>query len=363
MLWEIIKARILRFWEWIVRIGRLAFVTKSSVFYVAGRYLRDNDRENVILRGINLPLLDDWEFPVSHKLAQVEKSGANAVRIQWYAQYPNAQRPAYTVSDLDAFLEQCRTSRIIPIVMLQDCTCGSDVNLVNTQLMAWWTHPDVVTVLKKHERYLIINLANELGEYRWQGSTPAALDDFKNAYKQAITSIRSTGLRMPIMIDAPDCGTSIEVFISIGQELIQHDPRHSLLLSAHAYWADYQGMPHITTGSNAGLPIVFGEIANKQFNNGDECYYGLDGTNLNNPPPTGFRYQDLLTRLASLDIGWLAWAWYKDNCSARQITSDGTYTPAGSPTGLTPYGTDILENAVYGLRLGSAKAKRTNSLP
>ena len=40
-----------------------------------------------------------------------------------------------------------------------------------------------------------------------------------------------------VMIDAPDCGTSLHAFTSIGQELIDHDPRHNLLLSAHAYWA------------------------------------------------------------------------------------------------------------------------------
>src|ERR687885_1208881 len=39
----------------------------SDVFYVEGRYLYDNDRRKVILRAINLPLLDDWNFPGSDK--------------------------------------------------------------------------------------------------------------------------------------------------------------------------------------------------------------------------------------------------------------------------------------------------------
>src|SRR5687767_4792250 len=76
------------------------YITKSGVFYVKGRYLYDNERRKVILRGINLPLLDDWAFPGNDKLGELAKTGANAVRIQWYAQYPNPQRPPYKIEDL-----------------------------------------------------------------------------------------------------------------------------------------------------------------------------------------------------------------------------------------------------------------------
>src|SRR5919199_1224398 len=87
-----------RVWE---AIHDVWYFTKSDVFYVKGRFLRDNERRKVILRGINLPLLDDWAFPGTDKLAELEKTGANAVRIQWYMQYPQPKypwqpkRPAY----------------------------------------------------------------------------------------------------------------------------------------------------------------------------------------------------------------------------------------------------------------------------
>jgi mannan endo-1,4-beta-mannosidase len=145
-----------------------------------------------------------------------------------------------------------------------------------------------MTVLKKHQQHLIINLANELGFYRWVGSTTTALEDFKNAYKTAITSIRQQDLHVPLMIDAPDCGTSLEAFNLVGQQLINHDPDHNLLLSEHAYWAGYDGFSALNTAIQANLPIVFGEIANTQ----DEVingvtqygYYSLDGSNQGNPP-------------------------------------------------------------------------------
>src|SRR5260370_37744813 len=116
---------------------------------------------------------------------------------------------------------------------------------------------------QKHKQYLVINLANELGFVRWSADPATALREFKNAYKSAIPSIREK-LHMPVMIDAPDCGTSIDACITIGQELIDHDPDHNLLLSTHAYWAAYDGMPHIDSAVNGHLPIVFGEVANKQ---------------------------------------------------------------------------------------------------
>jgi mannan endo-1,4-beta-mannosidase len=360
----------------------------SPVFYVtntkyglddSGRYwLRDNEHNRIILKGINLPLLDDWLFPATNpigKLDQLAKSGANCVRIQWYDDYDSDGRPPYSTSDLDRVLEACRTSRLIPLVTLFDCTCEPDPELVNTQLMSWWTRPDVLAVLKRHQRYLIINLANELGSYRWQNWSQTALNNFKNAYKKAITTIRNSGLRAPIMIDAPDCGTSVNAFLTIGQELIDHDPQHSILLSTHTYWggADYDGSSDVDLAIRAKLPIVVGEIANKQPANGEECYYALDETGINHKPLSGFSYKKFLVYLTQMEVGWLAWSWGPDKCDHRRMTfwhnpqepGDGSYTgpPSGNPTGLTPYGCDILHHGTYGLRLGYFRPQKTNSLP
>jgi mannan endo-1,4-beta-mannosidase len=327
---------------------------RTSTLYTKGRYLYDSFGNKVILRGINLPLLDDWDFPQTDKLAELEKTGANAVRIQWYKDYGQSDRPAYTIADLDNFLTRCKTSRIIPVLGLWDLTCNPDVNLLNTQLIPWWTSEPVLNVLKKHQKYLIINLANELGVYRWANNSTEALNTFKNAYKTAITKIRQH-LHLPMMIDAPDCAQSIEVFTKIGKELIDHDPDHNLLFSGHAYWAGYDGMPHLKTAIDANLPIVFGEVANKQ----DEeiegktqyCYYDLDGSNQNHAPQNSFTYQAFLRSLKEQEIGWLAWSWWKDNCTERQMSQNGNIS------NLTPYGNDIVNNSIYGLKVTAQRSK------
>jgi mannan endo-1,4-beta-mannosidase len=324
-------------------------------FYTQGRFLYDSSGQRTVLRGINLPLLDDWGFPQSDTLAELEKTGANAVRIQWYKDYGQPDRPAYSIADLDNFLTRCKASKIIPILFLGDSTCNSDVTFLNTQLVPWWISEPVLTVLQKHQQYLIINLANELGFYRWSNDSTAALETFKTAYKSAITSIRPH-LHVPIMIDAPDCAMSIEVFRAIGQELIDHDPDHNLLLSGHAYWAAYDGMPHLEAAVQANLPIVFGEIANKQDEwvdgKAEYCYYDLDGNYESHAPQGNFTYQALLQRLTEQEIGWLAWSWWKDNCAKREMTQDGNFL------GLTPYGDDLVNNPVYGLQ---ATAQRSSA--
>ena len=351
---------IKQIFDWITRpIGLWFQLPKPQTFYIKERFLFDTAGMKIILRGINLPLLDDWSFPPSDKLSELEKTGANAVRIQWYVDYGPRDTP-YSLGDLDAFLTKCKNARIIPILMLADCTCEANTTLVNEKLVPWWIRPDVKQMLDKHKKYLILNLGNEVGFYRFAGSTPAALTSYTAAYKAAITSLRNAGYAMPLMIDAPDCGTTIGAFTAIGRELINHDPKRNILLSVHAYWAGYDGTPEIVKAvvSSTLLPIVFGEIANKQREGDDECYYGIDGTGLNHAPPTGFTYKTLLPKLGEYDIGWLAWCWWKDKCPDRQMTMTGNFA------NLTPYGSDIVTNPVYGLEPGTKyPAVRTTTLP
>ena len=66
---------------------------QRETLYVDGRLLHDPHGKPVILRGINLPLLDDWDFPGGDKLADLAQTGANAVRIQWYIHYGDGRRP------------------------------------------------------------------------------------------------------------------------------------------------------------------------------------------------------------------------------------------------------------------------------
>jgi mannan endo-1,4-beta-mannosidase len=153
--------------------------------------------------------------------------------------------------------------------------------------------------------------------------------------------MRQAGYVVPLMIDAPDYGTSLEVFVSHGAELVAADPLGNILLSCHAYWAEYDGVTQFNALTAPRLPIVFGEIANKQDDTDGAGnligYYDLDGSGQNVKPDTGFTYQSFLPLLSQRGYGWLAWSWGPDNCAARMLTTDGT-----SFASITPYGQDIV---------------------
>lgn len=245
---------------------------------------------------------------------------------------------------------------------LWDVTCQADATLLTTQVLPWWTAEEVVTLLRKPQPYVILNLANELGFVRWAADPATALDEFKTAYTRALTQIREH-LHMPLMIDAPDCGTSLEAWLAIGHELIEHDPDQNLLVSVHAYWAAYEGMTYMDSAVNNNLPLVFGEVANKQDETSDGatqyCYYDLDGRHENHPPPRGFPYQRLLQTLQTNEIGWLAWSWGPDGCASRALGVYNAHT--AQYVGLSePFGEDIVNNPDYGLK---KRAERASIFP
>ena len=114
-------------------IFSLSASAQSDSMYVSGRMLYNNCKDTLVLHGINYPVLDDWDFPAnmntgSEKLSEIEKTGANCVRIQWYNNYRNVARSAYALKDLDSLLTRCARYKIIPIVGLWDLTSSGDWN-------------------------------------------------------------------------------------------------------------------------------------------------------------------------------------------------------------------------------------------
>lgn len=67
---RLIKYVMLAISPWILAklIGRRRLVPISrTTLYVQGRNLYDTNEKKVVLKGINLQLLDDWSFPATDK--------------------------------------------------------------------------------------------------------------------------------------------------------------------------------------------------------------------------------------------------------------------------------------------------------
>jgi mannan endo-1,4-beta-mannosidase len=316
----------------------------QNYIHTSGKYILGPCNDTLALRGVNYAPYN-WGYTLSDlKMDQVAMSGANAVRIPWYQ---NNAAPVYgNYVALDSAISKCIQQDMIPVLEIHDFTCGNNSTTLITGA-AWWTSSNVLPILQKYKHSLIVNIANEALQVNWAGNPTTALASYKSTYETIITNLRNTaGFDFPLMIDAPDCGTNSDAFITSGTAaaLIAHDPKHNIIFSAHAYWYAYAGndSTQMATKLNAVLatnvPFVIGEVANEQ-DDATMCQYTLN-------------YKPLLNYCKSKKVNWLAWLWDHDGCPNRQLSSTGNFA------NLTPYGNDVINNPNYGLKTNpAAKSK------
>jgi mannan endo-1,4-beta-mannosidase len=312
----------------------------NATIQVSGSQLIGVCGDTIVLRGLNYEPFN-WGYDINdEKFAEVSLTGANCVRIPWYTSSAAAGgAPLFDqLENLDTAIARCIRNKMIAIVDLHDNTCNGDISQIAT-LSNWWLNPNVLSLITSYKHSIIVNIANEAGYVQWSGNAAAALVDFKNTYQGIVTNFRNAGIDVPLMIDAPDCGTDLDDLASIAPALQLSDPLHNLIFSAHTYWYAYANNDSITMRNkiiNAlaqNVPIVLGEIANLQ-DDAIPCAYSLN-------------YKALLHICSDLNVPWLAWSWDHDNCPGRQISSNGLFSA------LTNYGNDIVNNTDYGLQAQS----------
>ncbi len=308
----------------------------SDHIHTDGKYIIGPCGDTLRIKGVNYAPYN-WGYDINdQRIAEIAQTGANAVRLSWYWSNPGAN-VYYDYVALDSIIGKCIQHDLIPILELHDFTCENNPS----DLIAgsgWWTNNSVFPILTKYRHSIIVNIANEALYVNWTGNQAAALTTYQNTYETIITNLRNvTGFNFPILIDAPDCGQNSDVFITsnTATQLINIDPEHNLIFSAHAYWYGYanndstQMANKIDAVLAADIPFILGEIANLQDDQ-TMCQYTLN-------------YQPLLRYCEANEVSWIAWSWDHDGCSERQMSTNGTYAS------LTAYGTDLINNPVYGL--------------
>jgi mannan endo-1,4-beta-mannosidase len=271
-------------------------------FYVKGRQLFDRCGEPVVLRGINEMVI--WTAPEGQTFPEIAKTGANTVRVVWTIKdHPGEEQ-------LDRVLTRAMAEKLIPIIELHDATG----NLADVpRVVEFWVRPEIVSVLKKHEHSLLLNIANEAG-------SAVKLADFVSTYTSAIQKLRAAGLELPLMIDAPGWGQDVDTLQAAAPELMQADPLRNLLFSVHMWWSkgpstDDPGSTQriraeIEESVAMELPLVIGEFAHA----GVGCSRSID-------------YATILSEAQRAGIGWLAWSWGPGNkdCGEMDMTTAGTF--------------------------------------
>jgi len=320
---------------------------QNATITTTGRYIIGVCGDTIMLRGVNYAPYN-WGYDSSqHRFDQIAQTGGNAVRIPWYANNP---APYYTDALLDSALGMCIRNKMIPILELHDLSCDPNTADVDT-LVTWYTTPARLAIFAKYQHSLIIDFANELGFVNWAGNTATAQQAYITAYDSAIHVMRRAGVMIPLMIDAPDCGTSIDILGNVASDIISSDPLHNIIFSTHTYWYGYANndsmtmLNDFTAALSHDFPLIVGEVSKYQDsvdNSGNTyyCHYIDD-------------YTAVLNICKIYNIGWLAWSWDNDLCTVRQISTDGTYA------NLSTLGQDIVNNPSYGI---TATSKLTSFL-
>ncbi|MDP4181058.1 MAG: discoidin domain-containing protein [Bacillota bacterium] len=267
-------------------------------FKVNGRFLYDKNGEKTILYGINKMIIwTDIDGVPSYE--EIAKTGANCVRIVWGI--------SGAPDKLDKAIYNCRLNHMIPIIECHDAT--GDWSKLQT-VVDYWVRPDVVEVLKKHQEYLIINIANECGQ-------SVSDSDYKTGYNLAVSRMRTAGIHVPLMIDAPSYGQGIDSLQANGPSLTESDPDHNLLFSIHMWWpyewgyTDQKVIDEIKQSVDMNLPLVVGEFGHEW----DETANG------------GIPYKTIIEQCHLNQVGYLPWEWGPGNNPQTflDMTTDSTF--------------------------------------
>lgn len=331
------------------------YTNAQQTFTTSGNKILDPCGNDFVMKGVNYSLADDWNFPANlnngkELSAQIMLANPNTVRIQWFADYGQPTRPALTIASLDSVISRFARANIVSVLELHDYThIHTDTTGFNNDIVGWWISEPVLQLIEKHRKNIIVNIANEYGPTKWISNDinpnyDAEIITWTKHYKSVIAQLRNAGIKVPLMIDAPQYGMDYETAINVGTQFNNADPLNSIIMSCHAYWNE----PAATLSSRVhalsiqSVPFVFGEVGNV-----DSACAALELTTL-------------LQTCEDKGVGWMAWSWHRDGqCAARNMTMNNDDWGAlddGLFSTLTPYGDLLVNNTQFGLAHHAEKA-------
>ena len=259
--------------------------SQGDTLYVNGRFLYTSANEKVILRGVNEMFVWNSDKTGDQLLPEISQSGSNSVRLVWTHQYG---RP----DQLIELIENSIGYKMIAIPECHDATGEWDEEL--QACIDFWNDPVLIEGIQRNRKWTILNIANEAGN----GSISDQM--FLEMYKDAITSLRSWGYTVPIMIDASIWGQNIDQIGRTAVEILNHDPLRNVIFSTHSYWDrnstidNYQKV--VDLSEDLQVCIIVGE--GPSITRFGDC-----------EDPNPLPYLDGMQILQEGESGWLNWSW------------------------------------------------------
>lgn len=258
---------------------------------VDGRFLKDANGDKIILRGANAMTMY-WDADGSKALPALAATNANVVRLFWQA------NDNVHLARLDESIQLARDLGMIPMPSIWDAT-GKWESLQHC--VDWWMREDVQAMIHKHHDYLLINIANEAGNF------DVNKQEWEEAYRSIIQQFRHKGITAPLVIDAAGWGRSESYLLEHGAALLEADPERNLIFSWHP-WDQNQPRSRyraaLQSAVDQGLCFIVGEFSHLEAN-----YYGpID-------------WVALIEEAEAHEVGWLYWVWRGANTTdAHAIT-------------------------------------------
>ena len=194
---------------------------QSRGFFTAHGKIYDANGNEFIARGVNNRHVwfDSWgETPALDALDNIAEFGFNSVRIVWEVDHKDGSLTDDEL--LERIINRTIEHNMVPMVELHDFTGRNDTNDLLNRGVKWWT--DRADMWQKYEESLIINIANEFGD--WFFAQGASRKEFPKVYKEAITRIRNAGINNTLVIDPFSYGKDYSLVVKYGQEIYNHDP-------------------------------------------------------------------------------------------------------------------------------------------
>ena len=316
------------------QVARPEYNTGKGFFVLDGK-LYDSSGAEFIPIGANTAVFWQSEANAMKSFPDMKKAGANCARIVSVTNdASNSWSWQSNFTKQKACVKACVDNKIIPILEFHDVTCGNgyETDTENKNLkrvVDYWCSPNLVSLCKDYEKYMIVNVANEWGP---------ANTLYRDGYKKAITAMRTAGIKNTILIDAGGCGQNPTTLMNYAQELLDFDPEKNILFAIHFYglWMtkektkqvwQYYVEDYLQKFKDKKIPVIVGE-------------FGWTGA------PDNFTLYDPKTIISESNkhgIGWLFWAW-NSNPDETYYDIVANYTKGYSTDAdLTEHGKYIVE--------------------
>lgn len=293
---------------------------------VEARGLLSRCAEPILLRGVSEMIVWSPSPDGDPEVPEIARTGANAVRVGWALTGPPTA--------LDATLGRVEEEGLVALVELHD---GLGDFSVLPSLVDYWTSPDIVSILRRYRSSLLLEVGNGVG-----GEVPA--EEWVAGWTDAVARLRTAGVDVPLVIDAPSFGTDVTRLAESGAEVLAADPLGRSLLGLAVWWPD---------ASAEVIRSAFEELTARTL---PFVVVSFSTTNSTSCARNSTDYEAVMREADRLGISWFAWSWggvANLDCASFDMTTDGTIE------GLNEYGFDV----AFGSDFGIARTSRAVPVP